>query len=432
MSIIVLLIGGFIVKMQSFIIKILFTRTIGEEALALYTIAVPTYSLMVALATFALPLSISKLISEERFSEKRILTTSFFFALLLEGILIFTFYHFSDFIAQIFLKQKEVIPIIKAMALTLPFISFSSIFKGYFLGKFKVLPNTLSNMIEQSIRILFLIFFLPKLVMHNALAGLICFILISILTESVSCFIFFLFLPKKIHIEKKDFIPQRKILSSLLETSIPCVSSRLIGNIGFFLEPIILTNLLLLNGYSNNYILGEYASYHAYALGLLTMPSFFISAIDQILIPEISKHYSKKNYIQLKKRLKQALFYSFTIGFLSSIGILITKDNLLKILYRTTSGAAYISLLAPIFVLFYLESPLISTMQAIGKAKTSFKISFLGIILKLLLLSILTFCHIGLYSLVFSEIFNIFFVVILNAYFLKRHLDSNTGLNLPS
>ncbi|MBR1817221.1 MAG: oligosaccharide flippase family protein [Bacilli bacterium] len=252
MSIIVLLIGGFIVKIQSFIIKILFTRAIGEEALALYTIAVPTYSLMVALATFALPLSISKLISEERFSEKRILTTSFFFALLLEGILIFTFYHFSDFIAQIFLKQKEVIPIIKAMALTLPFISFSSIFKGYFLGKFKVLPNTLSNMIEQSIRILFLIFFLPKLVMHNALAGLICFILISILTESVSCFIFFLFLPKKIHIEKKDFIPQRKILSSLLETSIPCVSSRLIGNIGFFLEPIILTNLLLLNGYSNH------------------------------------------------------------------------------------------------------------------------------------------------------------------------------------
>ncbi|MBR1817222.1 MAG: polysaccharide biosynthesis C-terminal domain-containing protein [Bacilli bacterium] len=156
------------------------------------------------------------------------------------------------------------------------------------------------------------------------------------------------------------------------------------------------------------------------------MPSFFISAIDQILIPEISKHYSKKNYIKLKKRLKQALFYSFTIGFLSSIGILIAKDNLLKILYRTTSGAAYISLLAPIFVLFYLESPLISTMQAIGKAKTSFKISFLGIILKLFLLSILTFCHIGLYSLVFSEIFNIFFVVILNAYFLKRHLDSNT------
>ena len=426
MSIAILLIGGLLVKIQSFIIKILFTRTIGEQALSLYTIAVPTYSLMVALATFALPISISKLISEEKFSEKKILISSFFLVLLLEGILVITFYKLSHFIAINFLKQNKVAEVLQAMVLTLSFISFSSIFKGYFLGKMKVFPNTLSNIIEQNIRIFFLLFILPKITLHNSLKGLFCFILLSIITESISCFIFLLFLPKKIFLQKERFIPSKKILSSILETSIPCVSSRLIGNIGFFLEPIILTNLLLINGYSNSYILQEYTSYHAYALGLLTLPSFFISAIDQILIPEISKHAVKNNKKMLKKRLQQALSYAFLIGLISSLGILLTKNYLLNLLYKTSSGSIYISLLAPIFVLFYLEAPIISAMQAIGLAKTSFKISLIGTILKLGILAILSTCHVGLYSLVFAEIFNIFFVVFLNGYFLKHHLILNT------
>ena len=35
-------------------------------------------------------------------------------------------------------------------------------------------------------------------------------------------------------------------------------------NIGYFFEPIILKNLLLFSGYSNNYILIEYGAYNAY------------------------------------------------------------------------------------------------------------------------------------------------------------------------
>ncbi len=422
LSIAILLIGGFIVKLLSFIIKILYTREIGQEGIALYTIALPTYSLFVASSIFALPTSISKLVSEEKYKGKQIIFTSFFFILILEGILVTLLYHASPLIATTLLKQKEVTPILKAMALTLPFIALSSIFKGYFLGKMKVLPNTLSNIIEQSIRIMFLIIILPKL---DTMKGIITFILLSIITEIVSTLIFFLFLPKQIKIKKSDIIPKKRIIKEILETSIPCFSSRLIGNIGFFLEPIILTSLLLKSGYSNNFILKEYASYNAYALGLLTMPSFFISAIDQILIPEISKHYTKNNIPKLKKRLNQALIYSFIIGFSSSAIILIFKNKLLYFLYKTTAGATYITILAPVFVLFYLEAPLISTMQAIGLAKTSFKISFLGIIIKLGIMSILSTCHIGLFSLVIAEIINIFFVVYLNYRSLKNHLNLN-------
>ena len=58
-------------------------------------------------------------------------------------------------------------------------------------------------------------------------------------------------------------------------------------------------------------ILEEYAAYNAYAIGLLTLPSFFIMSICQILIPEVSKYKSEQNTLMLKKRIKQAISYSF-------------------------------------------------------------------------------------------------------------------------
>lgn len=421
-SIIILLIGGFITKIFGFIIKILFTRTVGEAGISLYTIAMPTYSLFITVASFALPISISKLVSEEKTRSKNIVFSTAFFILLFNTFFILFILFCAPFIANNLLKQPTVTPIIYAMAFTLPFVSLSSILKGYFLGKLKVAPNTVSNVFEQLFRIFFLLVILPTLIEKSVLLGVIAFILINIITEIISIITFCFFLPKKIHLKKQDFVPDSSIISRVLHISLPSVSSRLIGNIGFFLEPILLTNILLFSGYTSTFILEEYAAYNAYAIGLLTMPSFFIAAICQILIPEISKYHANQNKVMIKRRLKQALSYSFLIGLVFSILILVFRNPLLTILYKTTKGSDYILTLAPFFVLFYLEAPLVSALQAIDKAGSTMKISLYGIILKLLIMSILSMCHIGLYSLVISEIFDILFVVYFNQKILRKEL----------
>lgn len=424
-SIFILLIGGFITKIFGFIIKILFTRTIGVEGISLYTIVMPTYSLLITVATFALPVSISKLVSEEVVRSKTIVFSTACFILLFNVFFIVLILFLAPVIATYLLKQPEVTPIIWAMAFTLPFISISSILKGYFLGKFRVTPNTISNIFEQLFRIFFLIFILPYFASKNVMLGVILFILVNIITELISIFTFTCFLPKKALLQREHLKIQKNIIGRVMSISIPNVSSRFIGNIGFFLEPIILTNLLLISGYSNDFILTEYASYNAYAIGLLTLPSFFVSAICQILIPEISKFHAQKNKCMIKKRLKQALLYSFLIGFVSSVFILWFRDPLLVLLYNTTRGSDYILALALFFVLFYLEAPLSSTLQALDQSKTTMKITLYGMILKLLLLSILSLLRIGLYSLVISEICNIIFVVSLHIRVILKYFRNN-------
>lgn len=411
----ILLIGGFITKILSFVIRVLYTRTIGEEGINLYTIVTPTFGLFITLAQFALPISISKLVSENRIRSKKIVFSTFFFILLFNLFLILFVLVTAPFIANNLLKQPTVTPLLYAMAFTLPFISITSILKGYFLGKLQVAPNTISNIFEQTVRILFLLFGLPLLVKKSILLGVISYILFNIITEIVSIFTFWCFLPKKISLHKEDIHPDQKIIKRVLKISVPSVSSRLIGNIAFFLEPIVLTNLLLFFGYSNSYILEEYASYNAYAIGLLTIPSFLVAAICQILIPEISKYHSQKNILMIKRRIKQALSYSFIIGFFCSMFLFFFRDPLLNIIYNTTRGSEYIFALAPFFVLFYLEAPLSSTLQALDESKKAMQITLYGSILKLSTMAILCCFKIGLYALVFSEILNIFFVVSLNA-----------------
>jgi len=413
-STIILLIGGFITKVLGFIIRIVYTRMVGSDAISLYTIVTPTYSLLLTIATLALPIAISKLIAEEKLNSKKIIFSSGLIIFILNVLIILFVILFSDFIANSLLKEPRSKLLLIAMALTFPFVSISSIIKGYFYGKQKMIPHTVSNIIEQIVRIVLIYIIIPPLVEINITYAVIGLILLSVASELASIITFLFFLPRKFKIRKEDIKPDMGTIKNILGISLPTVSSRLIGNIGFFLEPIILTNLLLFSGYSNNYILTQYGAYNAYAISLLTMPSFFVMAISQALIPEISKFYANRDFKMVKRRYKQAISISFIIGLIFSLIILIYRNQLLVVLYNTNIGSNYILVLAPFFVLFYLEGPLISTLQAIGKANETMKVTLIGIIVKLIVMAVLSLIHIGMYSLVIAEIVDIILVVFLN------------------
>lgn len=418
----ILIISGFLTKIIGFIIRIVYTRIIGQYGISLYTIATPTYSLLLTISTLAIPIAISKLVAEAKGRSIRILTSAASIILIINFVLIIIMLLSSEFIATDLLKEPKAAPILIAMALTLPFVSISSVLKGYFAGKQNLIPHATSNVIEQVIRLIIIATVLPILMKKSIMHAILGLILLTIISEISSIIVFLFFLPKKIQFKNYNIKPTMTITKDILDISIPTVSGRVIGNIGYFFEPIILTHFLLLSGYSNNYILTEYGSYNAYSLSLLTMPSFFIAAIATSLLPELSKFNSRGKIDMVKKRIKQGLIFAFVIGIVFSTGIFIFRDQLLFTLYKTTSGSDYIKILAPFFVLFYLEGVLTSSLQALGKAKITMKISLWGVIIKLITLTIFSLLKIGLYSLVISEIINILFVVFTNIYYLKQNI----------
>lgn len=420
-STLILILSGFLTKILGFIIKVIYTRIIGEYGISLYSIAVPTYSLLLTIATLAIPISISKLVSENKGRSIRILTSAAFLIISINLVLVFVIFLTKDFLAVNLLKEPKASPIIMAFALTLPFVSISSVLKGYFAGKQNMVPHATSNIIEQIVRLIIILVVLPILKRKSDMLAILGLILLTIISEISSIIVFLFFLPKKINFNTK-ILPSKKITKDILDISIPTVSGRIIGNIGYFFEPIILTNLLLFSGYNNSYILSEYGAYNAYSLALLTMPSFFIGAIATSLLPEISKFNGNNNLKMVKRRIHQSIIFSLIIGIFFSLLIFIFRDKLLFSLYNTTKGSDYIKVLAPFFVLFYLEGVLTSSLQALGYAKVTMNITLYGVVIKLFIMAILSLCHIGIYSLVIAEIINIFFVVFFNFKHLKKYI----------
>ena len=418
----ILMIGGLVTKLLGFGIRIIYTRMVGSDAINLYSLVMPTYSLLLTIATLSLPVVISKLISEHKTKSLKILSSATAITLILNAIVIFIIYFTKDFIAITLLNDERCSVLLMSMALTFPFVSLSSILKGYFYGKQKMVPHTISNILEQIVRIFLIFLIIPGLVEKGIVYSVMGLIIISIASELASILTFLFFLPKKFKITKQDLKPDMKTTKEILSISIPTVSGRLIGNVGFFFEPILLTNILLFAGYSMDFILNEYGAYNAYTISLLSMPSFFIAAISSSLLPEISKYYYHKNYTMVKRRLKQAIILSFIVGVIFSTFIYFFREPLLSTLYNTTKGSEYIEILAPFFVLFYLEGPLQSVLQAIGKAKTTMFITLAAVIVKLLSMSILSLCHIGMYSLVIAEIIDIFIIVILCVKAIRKEL----------
>lgn len=421
----VLCLGGFITKILGFIIKIMYTRTIGTEGLALYTLIMPIYSLIVTIAGFGMPIAISKLVAESKTRSKVILSQGIIILLILNFSIMLLVILCSDFIANFLLNEPRVKILIIGAVLAMPQMALACVFKGYFYGKQRMLPNTISNIIEQTIRIIFIIFFLPYFVSKSLILGILSFLLINILTETASILTFMFLLPKNIKINITDIKYNSYYFKDLLFTSIPLVSSRIIGNIGYFFEPIVLSKTMLFVGYTQEFFLLEYGIYNGYSIALLLMPSFLIQALCTALIPEISKFKSLHNKKMIKKRTKEALFSSILLGLVSTIIVVLGRNFFLNLIYNTSYGADYIFYLGFFFPLYYLEAPLSSILQALGYGTYALKTTTLGVIIKLASMFIFTLFHIGLYGLVISEAIDIIFVVVFNMRLLLKYFNSS-------
>ncbi len=421
-STIILVVGGFITKILGMLSKIILTRLVGLDGMGLYMLIMPTFNLFIAIAQLGFPVAISKLVSEEKRSSKNILGSILPISILLNLVLFFILLFLAPILSEHLLHNSDAYYPILSIGLVLPFISLSSILRGYFYGKQRIFPDVLSHIVEQVSRLTILMTITPYLLTKGVYIAVSGIVLVNIISETLCSFVFFLFLPKKFQISKTDFIPQKDTVKEVLSISIPTTGSRIIGSVTYFLEPIILTGVLLKIGYDNEFILREYALISGYVMPLLLMPSFFTQAISSALLPVLTKGYAKGQKAYTKGKLNQGILFSCIIGFIVTIVFLFKPDFFLQLIYGTKEGAQYVRILAPVFFLYYLEAPFSAAMQAFNLSKKAMYGTLLSAILKTILLYTLLHLKIGLYPLIITISFNILFVVIYQYYSIKKAL----------
>lgn len=421
-STIILVLGGFLTKLLGMLIKIILTRTISTEGIGIYSMILPTFNLFITLCSLGLPVAISKMVSEKEKSDKKIVLSAIPFILAFNLLLILIIFLIAPFLSTKLLHNQMTYYPLVAIGFTLPFICISSIIKGYFFGKEKMFPTTLSNIIEQIVRLFLTFTIVARLMKYSLTYAITGVVLINILSEGISILVLLLFLPKHKHVALSDFEYDKLILKDLLNISIPTTGSRLIGSLCYFAEPILLTYALTKVGYSNQFITMEYGIINGYVYPLLLLPSFFTMAISNALLPVVSNTYSHRNYDYTKYKIKQAITLSLIIGVPCTLLCMSIPEFLLKFIYNTTEGLEYIKIIAPFFLLQYIQGPLTTSMQAMGKAKEAMMGTLYGSILRTVLLLGLSLCHIGMWGLLISSLANIVFITVHHFYYVFRNL----------
>ncbi|MDD3453082.1 MAG: oligosaccharide flippase family protein [Bacilli bacterium] len=417
-STLILIIGGLITKVLGMFNRIITTRLIGSEGIGIYMLLLPTFMLFISLSQLGFNVAVSVCVSENKFNNKKLVLNIIPVSLLINFVLFLIILFSASFISNNLLHETRTYYGILAIGFVLPFISISSIIRGYFFGKQNMFPHVISNIIEDIFRLIILILFIP-LFIQKGLSFAIFFLVISnTLSELISIIVLILFLPKR-NIDRSDFIINKKYIKTIFNIGIPTTGSRIIGSIGSFLEPIIMTYVLLKINYSKSFIINEYGILNGYVLPILMLPSFFTLAISQALIPIISENYNK-NKLYTKNKLKQALLLSFIIGIFFTVIIELFPSFILKLIYNTNNGITYLQIIAPIFLLSYIQTPLTSCMQAMNKAKEAMNGTIIGVIIRTLLLFILSYLKIGLWGLVIAMSTNILFVTIHHYLYIKK------------
>lgn len=416
-SVIILLVGGLLTKVLGMLIKIIMSRLIGTEGLGLYMMVLPTFSLFIGIGQFGLPTALSKLVAEKRKNNIKLFFSILPITLIINLILIITIILIAPVLSNTLLHDPRCYLPILAIAVVIPFTSLSSICRSYFFGKEKMAPHVISNLVEDIVRLTLMIigipFFLPK-----GLEYAVYYIILSnVISEGTSILILFIFLPKKIQIKKEDLVPRKDYMKESLSIGIPNTTGRLLGSIGYFLEPILLTTALIAIGYPSKYITTEYGILSGYVMPLLLLPSFFTMAISQALLPVVSREYTRGNFTFVKRKIKQAITYSLAIGIPVTIFFILLPELPLKLIYHTEEGIAYMRFLAPICLFQYIQSPLSSCLDAMGKSHDAMVATTLGVITRSTLLVLLSLLKIGLWGLIIAISIN---VLVVTFYSIKK------------
>ena len=404
-NILILLISGFVAKVLGMFSKILFTRIAGINVVSLYTMIIPTFMLIISLTQFSFPISISKISAEAKYKNNDILKNAYIIGVVINIILII-FVILSSYLIAKMLHNKTLTPAIMSISLIIPFVMITSIQRGFLHGKEDMFCPSLTNVTEEIVKIVLIITFLPLAIAKSNITAVIFIIIFNVVTEITNIFMMQKSINKK-YFKKEKGKFNIKLIKEILSISVPTTLVRLISSVGFFLEPIILTNTLLSTGFSANYITLEYGVINSYIIPLLSIPSFFSISIASALLPNITKLYARKKYNEFNKKLLKLLFLSIIVGLVCLLFIMLFPEYILKLIYNVNFGINYIYLIGPFFLILYMQPTLSIALQAMGKTNKLFFTSTISMVIKYSMLYLFGKLGFGINALCFSLIIGI-------------------------
>lgn len=392
---IILTVTSFILRTLGMIVRLYISNKIGPEGMGLYQLIISIYVLASTFVTAGIRTTIIRLVTdaiarkESNGNIKKIMIKSTFISLIVSVFAIFMFYFLAEPISIYFLKDARCILSIKILVLVLPFLTVESCCKGYFLAKRRVIFNSIAQLFEQFVRIVFLFIFL-ELWGNESLENVCMLVILSdMISEAASCI--FVYLKYKKETKKFSARGYKGFkFRDFFDISFPVAIDKYTTSILKTIENILIPNMLTFYTLSRELSLSEFGYLKGMALPLIFFPASFLTAISTLLIPEASEAKVLNQTDKIQKLVAKTIQFTLGAGIIIGIIFFTYSKEIGNIFYKTDEISFYIKWLAPLIPFMYLESAISGMMQGLNQQKKALKYNIIDSVVRItLILSIL-------------------------------------------
>ena len=415
------LINGIILTTTSLILRCIgmffnayISQKIGAEAVGLYSLVMSIYGFAVTISLSGINLATTKIVAEElatgnngnvRKVVKKCLIFSLFFSCTASLLLI----TFSPIICRVWLHNRISCVPFYIISTSLPFISMSSCFMGYFSAVRNTIKPASDEILEQILKVTLI----SSLLKHFMPCGLeyICISLIlgNIISE-VASFIYIYMLYKFDKRKFDGYSPTRALFDKrILKITIPIGLTSFIRSGLSTLKQILIPLGFEKSGNTSKQALSNYGLISGMAMPLILFPNTIVLAFSSLLIPEFAEFKARAEYSRIRRNARRILKYTLIFSICVSIVLFKYASQLSYLMYKSSNVVIYVKLLTPLIPIMYIDNVVDAILKGLDKQVTVLKINILDLLTSILLIFIIIprFGLVGyIFAIYFSEILN--------------------------
>ena len=389
--------AGVLSRIIGFFYRIFLSRTIGAEALGVYQLIGPVFSLCFALTASSIQTSISKFVGDaiggckdSLCGEKKARAYLILGLVLSCGLSILTgvfMYLNADWIAVRFLGEARCAPLLVLLTYSLLPCCIHACINGYYYGRKNAFVPSLCQLIEQIARVgsVWIIFQITTekgipLTAFHAVCGLVigeCFGLLV----SMSALLREKRLPRGSY--TSDSICNSTMTHAFLAMVIPLTINRLSVAFSTSLENLLIPQKLQLYGYTQTDALSIYGILSGMTLSIILFPCVLTNSLSVLLLPAISEARGRSNENHIRRTTKKAIQLGLLLGFAFTILFLLTGDMIGNKLFHNALAGHFICRLAWLCPLMYITSLLNSILHGLGRPKQVLFVNLLACLIRI-------------------------------------------------
>ena len=446
----ILAVASIVVRIIGIAYRIPMINIIGDEGMGYYGTAFNVYNIALLLSSYSLPLAVSKMVSARLAGKQyrnaaRILRAALCYATIVGAFAAAVIWFGADFFAKDVFFMPYAAFALRTLAPTVWIMAYLGVFRGYFQGQGTMVPTAFSQVFEQIVNAIVSVaagsFLFNEALKTEVLktgdgysnawgaAGGT----IGTGAGAFTALIFLLFLfaacakmrKRQIRRDQTEILESyRDITRILFFTVVPVILSSAIYNLNSVLDNGILAYNFKTLGQGDEFasIWGVYTGkYHL----LINVPMAISNALSSSLIPSVSRAVAMGDKKLVRGRVASAIRFSCIVAIPSTVGLTVLAGPVNNLLFSGDNSLAIrMTIYGSLAVVFYSVSTVTNAiLQGIDKMRLPIFHAVISLVLHLIALEIMALgFHMGIYSMVFSNILFALFMVLMNARSIRKLL----------